>query len=466
MNVDVVVIGGGFAGLTAACRAAQLGCSVAVLERESDEVYLCSSRYSSGVISVASTFPLVPTDTIYANIMRETADTADPALAKALASTIPTVIDWLRDEGAAFDDSPAFGSPRFQMAPRRASKEGLDWPDKGPDRLLRQMRQTLESRGGQLLLGVEARWLITGEDGACIGVEASRDGDDMRFDCAAVVIADGGFQANREMVGRYISRHPEKLLLRAAGGGTGDGIRMAEAAGAATGGFRGFYGHLMHRDAMTNERLWPYPHFDAVAVATLLVQGEGRRFVDEGTGGVHMTNAIARLDDPLSSFVIFDEAVWSEGAGKAFSIPVNPYLIDGGGWMHSAGSVEGLAREAGLPPEALVETVAEYNRAVRESDLTSLSPPRTTAKGKPVPLETPPFHAVPLCAGITVTMGGIKITPDSQARRADGSTIPGLYAVGTPVADLEGGPRDGYVGGLAKALTFGFRAAEHIAQSR
>ena len=75
----------------------------------------------------------------------------------------------------------------------------------------------------------------------------------------------------------------------------------------------------------------------------------------------------------------------------------------------------------------------------------------------------PPYHAVPLCAGVTGTMGGVVIDEHARAQRADGTPFPGLYAVGTPVAGLEGGPRAGYVGGLSKAFVLGLLAAEHMA---
>ena len=81
-----------------------------------------------------------------------------------------------------------------------------------------------------------------------------------------------------------------------------------------------------------------------------------------------------------------------------------------------------------------------------------------------MPIRTPPFHAIPLCAGVTGTMGGVVINEHAQALRPDGAVFPGLYAVGTPVAGLEGGPRAGYVGGLSKAFILGLLAAEHAAE--
>ena len=89
--------------------------------------------------------------------------------------------------------------------------------------------------------------------------------------------------------------------------------------------------------------------------------------------------------------------------------------------------------------------------------------PRSVRKHKPMPIGKGPFHAVPLCAGITGTMGGVVIDANAQAQTPAGTPFPGLYAVGTPVAGLEGGPRAGYVGGLSKAFVLGLLAAEHIA---
>jgi fumarate reductase flavoprotein subunit len=80
-----------------------------------------------------------------------------------------------------------------------------------------------------------------------------------------------------------------------------------------------------------------------------------------------------------------------------------------------------------------------------------------------MPIAVAPFLAIPLCAGITYTMGGIRIDGDARVLREDGVAIPGLYAAGSTTGGIEGGPRIGYIGGLAKAAVFGLRAAEHAA---
>jgi fumarate reductase flavoprotein subunit len=209
--------------------------------------------------------------------------------------------------------------------------------------------------------------------------------------------------------------------------------------------------------------LWPYPQIDAVATAAIVVDRDGRRLLDEGLGGISITNDLARLDDPLCATVVCDAAIW-ETAGRAAQIPPDPQLELGGGTLHRAETIEDLARAAGLDAVALSDTVAAYNAAVRDGGLAALSPTRSTKSGTPRPIETPPFFAIPICAGITNTMGGIAIDGHGRVRRRDDGTIDGLYAAGGCTGGLEGGGALGYVGGLIKACVFGLRAAEDAAR--
>ena len=253
--------------------------------------------------------------------------------------------------------------------------------------------------------------------------------------------------------------------MRHARTAVGDGLKIAETAGAALIGLERFYGHLLSRDAMNNENLWPYPQIDAVATAAIVVDWQGQRLLDEGLGGISITNDLARLDDPLCATVICDAPIWKT-AGKAAQIPPNPQLLAGGGTLHQADTIEALAAAAGLPPDALAETVAVYNDAVRFNRLMTLLPERSTRSGQPQRIETSPFFAIPICAGITNTMGGIAIDGHGRVKRPDGSIIAGLYAAGGATGGLEGGGALGYVGGLIKACVFGIRVAEHAAGSK
>jgi fumarate reductase flavoprotein subunit len=467
MQFDVIAIGGGFSGLVPACRAAEAGLSAAVLEARSEELYPCSSRYSTGVAHVMSLPILSEPDRLNRAIMDGSGANARPELARAIADNAKRAIDWVSQQGAQFG-STALARERAGarvLAPNRRSVAGLDWEGRGPDLLMRRLEENLTRRGGVLMRGTKAEALAI-ERGACVGVNAVRDGVPLRIGAKSVVIADGGFAANRAMIAQYITPHADRVLCRVGPGSQGDGIRMAQAAGAAIGGFGEFYGHIHHRNAMTNAQLWPYPHLDAAAEVAILVGPDGRRFTDEGLGAVPMANAIARLSDPLSAFLIIDDAIWMAEPSITTTVPANPIMIEAGGELVSAPAIEALATRVSLPAAALAQTIGEHNQAIANNDFARLAVPRSVRKHTPMPIRTAPFHAVPLCTGVTGTMGGVVINEHAQALKPDGSVFPGLYAVGTPVAGLEGGPRAGYVGGVSKAFILGMLVGEHIALLR
>jgi len=444
---DLISIGAGFAGLCAAVRGAELGLRTAVLEQGADERYLCSSRWAGGIFHVSYHDVKLDPAELVAAINRQTGGEADPELAQAVAENAGRVVEWLGSQGARFTQASPINWHRFTLAPNRAAVHGPDWQGRGPDLFLAELKQRLEERQGRIFFGAKAG-ALTIEDGRCIGVDGLRAG--------AVVIADGGFPASADLFRRHIGPRPDLVVQRHAGSARGDGLRMAEAAGAALTRLDRFYGHLLSRDAMTNPALWPYPQIDAVAVAGIVVDASGRRILDEGLGGISISNDLARLDDPLCGTVVCDAAMW-ETAGKAAQIPPNPELIAGGGTLHRADSLEGLGRIAGI--DNLAATVASYNAALRDGR--PLLPPRSSRGGAAKPIETAPFFAIPICAGITNTMGGIAIDGHGRVKRPDGSIIPGLYAAGGATGGLEGGGAVGYVGGLIKACLFGLRAAEH-----
>ena len=462
MKVDLAAIGGGFAGLTAAVRAAELGLSAAVIERGEGEDYMCNSRVCTGVLHTALAPADDPPDVVYERLMAGTGGTARPDLARTFAENGARTAAWLGEHGATLEAVPRrnYGLPT--LSPTRRMGAGLDWPGNGPDRLLRNLADRLENAGSTVLRGTEALALVTRE-GTCRGVEVKGVDGVATVESGAVVIADGGFQADRERLARHIARRPEAICQRNTGTGRGDGLRIAEQAGAALVGLDKFYGHVLSRDVMTNPLLWPYPQVDVICASGIVVGADARRFADEGVGGVYMTNAIARLDDPLSATAIFDSTVWAQ-AREADLVPPNPLLVESGGTLHEAGSIGELALRAGLDTGTLEVTVADFNAAVKEGRAETLAPGRTVHRYAPVPIEAPPFHAIPLAAGITVTMGGIAVDGAARVLRPDDTPIPGLYAAGSTVGGVEGGPDAAYAGGLIKAFLLGLVAAETAAR--
>jgi fumarate reductase flavoprotein subunit len=458
-SFDLAIVGGGLAGLTAGLRAAELGKCVVILEQGSDPRYPCNSRYSGGVFHVAYGDPHRPADELMAAITTMTKGEMDTVTAQAVADHSARTLDWLRQQGAKFIRGP-LAWQRFLMAPPRPLKAGLDWPGYGPDVLLRNLTEKFKAAGGTLALGYKADGLIL-SNGICTGLVAQcTDGTIHSIVSASVLLADGGFQGNAEMVRQFIAPRPDLLIQRNAGTGRGDGIRMAEAAGGRLSDMSRFYGHLLSRDGLENEGLTPYPQLDQVSAAAMVVDAKGARFLDEGLGGIYMANCIAALDDPTTTFAVFDRTIWEEGPGVKSIYPANPTVEKAGGTVYRADSVAELAVETGTEPETLAKTVDAYNAAVRSGHGTGATPPRTDGAEPASPLDVPPFMAIPLAVGITATMGGLLVDANMQVRDTDDKPISGLFAAGGTTGGLEGGGALGYVGGLIKAATMGLIAAE------
>jgi fumarate reductase flavoprotein subunit len=458
LEFDVIVIGGGIAGMVAANRAAQLGKRVAVLEKSAEEKYICNTRITYGTFHINFTSPLTPENELTRKIEACTEGYARKDLARAVAKEGRRLMEWLTRDGIDLSDLGQYHT--HVLSPVARTGSGLKWENYAGDIALQRFEASLKKRGGQLLRGTRATALKLVKDG--VEVETQQGGAAKTFKAKAVVIADGGFTANTDLVREHVSRTPEKLLQRHGGAAMGDGLRMAQAVGAARSTEMGsFYGHLHSRDAMTaGTRMWPRPQADDVAAASIVIDTSGRRVADEGFGGIYLSNAIARLPDPLGTTIIFDQAVW-DGPGRNHVQPPNPLVPEAGGTLHKANTLAELASLIGLAPQKLEAVVAEYNKAIETGTLDRLDPPRRPDGAKAWPIKTAPFYAMPICSAITNTMGGIVV--DGQARVLDtkGSPIPGLFAAGSTVGGLDGGPHSGYVGGLIKAV-IGLIAAETI----
>jgi fumarate reductase flavoprotein subunit len=463
-NADVIIVGGGIAGLVTANRAAQAGFKPLVLEKGAEDKYLCNSRYTGGVFHIAYRDVMRSEDELYERIEEETEGRASPALAKLVARDAKRAVRWLQSEGMHFIKGGPMEWQNWVLAPPALGRPGLHYEGRGGDVLLRQLEKNLIGRGGMLQRGVRAKRIVTDQSGRCCGVEATLNGAVQRFIGKAVVLCDGGYQGNLDFLRKYNSRYPERLKQRGAATAIGDGLTMAQERGAKLVGLDYFYGHLLSREALHNPNLWPLPWMDYVSCAGIVIDGNAKRFADEGRGGVSVANAIARLDDPLSAVAVFDQAIW-DGPATEMIVPANPNLVNAGGTLISANSLLDLAAQLKLDAARLKATVDAYNQALASNQASALDPTRTTRERKAYPVTKPPFHAIPLCAGITYTMGGIAIDDCSRALDENNQPIAGLYAAGTTTGGLEGGPSGGYVGGLVKSSVTALRAAEHLTGS-
>jgi fumarate reductase flavoprotein subunit len=450
---DVVVVGGGFAGLTAAIRAQELGSTVTLLDAGSNMPGWSNSRMSGARWHIAYLSPTTPPDLLASKINTLTAGVADQHVVAAFTRNAARTFGWAQDHGARF---ASLKGMRVMM-PIRPNRRGNAWRGWGADLMLRRMSAEFLARGGNYRHEHRViELLVRGR--RVIGVRAERaDGGVAEQYGRAVVLADGGYQGDPDLL-RSESRvaRPDLLVMRGAGTGRGDGLRVAQAVGARIAGTDALYGHLLHGDARTNPQLSPYPMLDALSIASIVVGPDGQRLYDEQLGGVAGANRIARLPDPSSTWLIFDKARWETAAKTNQIVPPNPNIVQAGARIERGDDPAELARRTGMNAQSLARTIDGFNAAALAGRGDALPVQRT---GDPRPLSGPLF-AVPIAVGLTHTLGGPAIDADTRVTDASGRPIPGLFAAGSMASGLSGGPKPGYAGGISVAFGLGLIAGE------
>jgi fumarate reductase flavoprotein subunit len=454
---DVVVVGGGMAGSTAAGRAMEFGSRVLLIDAGQDPT-------ASGNTAMAGMDPGAGL-----HIARERLD-ADPdvlrekILARAiiprghlidmLANNAGRAFTWLLDQGVKFEEKPP-GDIECMFAPMREPDSVNSWQGAGSQVALKAMQDRFVANGGEVLAGAAVRELGRGAKGRLDGVvvEGGR-----RIRARSVVLSDGGFQANLELRRRFISDGADQLFQRGAASGQGAGLLMAESVGAKLVNTQWLYGSLMHRDVFENDRLWPYPVLDDLPLhGAIIVDRMGQRFVDEGRGASVIVNAVGQSANPAGATLIMDARRWDDSKGELIwgHRGANPELITRGARIIRADGAAELAAAAGIDVDGLVQTMDSYGTAAVAGYAANLPVPRS-GQARPFVGE---LLAIPAVAGITHSLGGV--ATDDRMRVVDGDSraIPGLHAAGPCAA----GPTVGYFGGLATALVCGFVAGETAA---
>ena len=187
-----------------------------------------------------------PPEILAQAIIAGTGGTADRDLARAVAANAKRAQAWLEQAGARFVSAAARSAESQHMLapPRRLDMAGLDWEGRGADLLMQRLEEHLRRARRAVVSWHACRCADRRERRLRRRRRATHDGKSERFDATAVVIADGGFAANPAMVAKYITPRADRVLARVGPGAKGDGIVLAEAAGAAIGGFGAFYGHI------------------------------------------------------------------------------------------------------------------------------------------------------------------------------------------------------------------------------
>jgi fumarate reductase flavoprotein subunit len=448
MEADFIVVGAGGAGLAAAVTAAEGGATVVILERL--RATGGATVFATGTFAVESKFQKalgiqITTDEAFRQHMFYTHYLSNPRLVRTIIDKSADTIDWLEKIGTEFVGPAEF----FPGAPRTWHTMKLD--GRG---ITKALEETTSDLGVSILFRTRARKLVM-EDGRVAGIRAeNQDGKSVEYRGRAVLIADGGFANNEEMMGKY-TRAGSHTIEMAVGqvGKEGDGIRMAWEVGAANEG-----AGLIQLGPPRVVKKKLDKHVTAILRQPFLwVNANGDRFVDESESSFpHIGNAMSRQPGQVL-FNLFDQAsrkhMEEEGikaglgmlSGKGTKIPdvlaaLQMSIDEDEAWV--ADSIEDLSGKMGVDSRRLRATVDEYNASCDAGrDGLFAKDPRYLE-----PVRIPPFYAVKGHPTHVGTLGGIKINHKTEVIRENSETgldvIPGLYAAGNVAGGMYGDTYD------------------------
>jgi fumarate reductase flavoprotein subunit len=457
---NVLVVGAGVAGWTAAVRAAECGADVLLVDKSSDALGHGNSLMTSGSFQAAGRNPKSDPTELLRLVMKE--GVAYPELAWAWSENCARAADWLVACGI---DTTVTKTGQMIIEPRSSvSFSPVYRRDVGVN-ALKKLKERFLKLGGSYKSGVGAVHLTAKKPHQVEGVLSEHNGEQLELKSKATILTTGGFSANKEMLLKYIGRHADACKLRGSTSCTGDGLRMALELGAKAVNLSYFYGHLLSLKAITDDKFWPYPRLDSLVSSGILVNRSGNRFVDEGRGDVAVANELARRDDVRGACLIFDQQAWDNAVSRADSplanLPSpNPWLLENDGYLYRREAVTDLAQDLGVDGVNLRRTLEDFNRACEQRNPAGISVPRT---GEPGPIRSP-LYGLKVVPGITFTMGGVLINRRAEVLSLEERAITGLYAAGDVIGGLMGGFNGGYTGGLSQAVVTGILAGENAAK--
>ena len=470
IDTDIVVVGAGGAGMTAAIAAANEGKSVVILE--SQAMVGGNSVRATGGLNAAKTPAQDENEFNEAAGVEKTLETAassyadnetitalaktvseqwaqyqanpvgyfdsvelmeldtmiggkginDPALVETLCSNSADAIVWLSEQGIDLPSVSSFGGASVKRIHRPLDDEGK--VVSVGSYMIPRLESKCKELGVEVMLNTTATKILTDANGAAVGIEATgKNGQTVTVNAKAVILATGGFGANLDMVVQY-KPDLKGFMTTNAAGAQGQGIDMAVAIGAGT-------------VDMDQIQIHPTVEANTAALITeglrgdgaILVNAEGNRFTDEvGTRDVVSAAEIAQTGS--YSWLVIDQAMVNA------SSVIQGYITKG--YTVTGSTYAELADAMGVDADAFTATMEKWNACVEAGKDEEFG--RTSFAN---PLNTAPYYAIKVTAGIHHTMGGLTINSDTQVLAGDGTVIDGLYAAGEVTGGVHGANRLG-----------------------
>ncbi|WP_033570660.1 flavocytochrome c [Dickeya undicola] len=440
-SYDVVVVGSGGAGLAAAIQACDDGANVLIVEKMSS-IGGNTIKASVGMNAAGTRFQKIKgidddPSRFYEETLKGGQHKNNPDLLKRFVDGAPRAIEWLADHGIELNDITITGGMSVDRTHRPADGSAVG------GFLISGLVKNINKRNIDVMLDTSVLDVVH-DKGAITGVRVrNEDGEELTIAAKGVVMATGGFSANRDMVVKY-RPDLDGFVTTNHKGATGSGIAILEQVGADTVDLGEIQIHP------TVEQTTSYLISESIrGGGAILVNQQGHRFFNEMETRDKVSAAIIGLPEKYA-YILFDEQVRMKNKAA------DEYLSRG--FVVSAASPRELADKLSIDFHTLLATLERYNRFVEQQHDDDFG--RKTALRHPI--NQGPFYAIRIAPGVHHTMGGVVINTDTAVLDHKKRVIRGAFAAGEVVGGIHGGNR---IGGNAVAdiIVFGIQAGRNAA---
>ena len=438
-NADIVVVGAGGSGISAAVKAETLGANVILIEKmpviggatalNAGTLIATGSKYQREVMKETKDSP----ELAYKDIFTVGKNRNDPTLVKMVTERVGGVVDWL-----IYDMKIPYG-PAATQYPDHSANRQLGVTGRSVN-YLNLMREKFLGMGGKLMLQTRAQELIRDDAGKVVGVRATdKDGNTVELTSKAVILASGGYGAVKSMLPKEMSNY----VFYGLDSETGDGYKMATAIGAGTinldlvkmypQGVETVPGHGLAATASSTDTM--------KKSGAIYVNKLGQRYVDENAALGVLTDKTVEQPDHIA-YIVMDAKAWKEYVRKSLEdklVPNEETLMtwtkivnNGRPVMAVSDNLADAAKTMGVDPEGLAKTVAHWNDMVKAGKDTDFNRKITGGLGEG------PYYIVEQKVRYQTTLGGLKADADLRILDKAGKPIPGLYGAGCVVGGANG----------------------------